>query len=435
MTEEIKVEMFVEKSMEGKYFKIPLEVPESVSKIDIYYSYKRFEYSENQNCTSRQEVNVIDFGLEDSGGNYIGSSGSDREYLWVSGYDSSQGFKKIEPEKGVWNILAGAYKVEDRGVFVTYKILFAKKERMLLKGDPHIHTDASDGNMSLSEVISASKSIGLDFIGIADHNNTTANRQIPWNSGISVIPGMEWTHYKGHALFLGKPGPFDSAMYANTSEQAIQAMKKAMDMGALVPINHPFFPGCQWELGFEKVPFNCVEVWNSMPKGSELAALKWWQAALSSGKKIPVIGGSDFHKLGLFGVMGTPTTWVYAQSKSPEDIVYAMRKGHCFISLTPQGPICDISCGDYSMGDTVAFESGKKALFTFDGLIKGDTIKIYSSRGVEFTIETTGEFKRTEEIDLKANDFLRAEVYRTLMPGMQPVLAMVSNPIYVDLRL
>lgn len=432
MTEEIKLEIQMGKLKEGIYFKIPFDVPENVCKIDIYYTYKRFEYLENQSCISRQEVNIIDFGIEDSNGNYIGSSGSDREHLWVSGYDSSQGFEKIQTQKGTWNILAGAYKVEDSGVLVTYRIVFTKEERVLLKGDPHIHTNASDGNMSLNEVIAAAKSIELDYIGVTDHNNTTANHQILWDAGITVIPGMEWTHYKGHALFLGRKGPFDSAMYANTTEQAALAMKKAMDMGALVSINHPFYPGCQWELGFDDVPFNCIEIWNSMPKGSEMAALNWWQAALSSGKKIPIIGGSDFHRLSLFSVMGTPATWVYAVSKSPQDIIAAMSLGHSFVSLTSQGPVCDISCGEFFMGDTVSYENGKSALFTFNGLAKGDIIRIYSSSGIEATIETTGEFKRCEEFNIKPNDFLRAEIYRTLLPGIPPVLAMVSNPIYVD---
>lgn len=430
MTEEVKVDLLIEKSKEGRYFKIPFHVPEKVCKIDIYYNYKRYEYTGNESSMTRKEINIIDFGLEDSNSCYIGSSGSDREHLWVSGYDSSQGFEKAETLMGEWNILVGAYKVEDSGVLVNYRIVFTKKERTLLKGDPHIHTSASDGNMSLDEIIAAAKSAGLDYVGITDHNNTTANRQIPWDTEITVLPGMEWTHYKGHALFLGWPGPFDSAMYANTSEDAALAMKKAMDMGALVSINHPFYPGCQWEFGFEETPFNCVEVWNGMPKASEAAALNWWQSALSSGRKIPILGGSDFHRLNLFAVVGTPTTWVYSESRSPQDIIWAMKAGRCFVTLTSQGPICDISCGEFFMGDTVEYENGKKVLFRFNGLSRGDTIKIYSSRGIEACIETAGEFKRCEEFDIRPNDFLRAEVYRTLLPGVPPVLAMVSNPIY-----
>jgi hypothetical protein len=84
------------------------------------------------------------------------------------------------------------------------------------------------------------------------------------------------------------------------------------------------------------------------------------------------------------------------------------------------------------MGDTVPFENNKNVLFTFDRLAKGDVIKIYSSKGVEAVIETGGEFKRCEEISIRHKDFLRAEIYRTLLPGFPAILALVSNPIYAE---
>ena len=36
---------------------------------------------------------------------------------------------------------------------------------------------------------------------------------------MTLIPGIEWTHYKGHATFLGVDHPYDDSFMANTTEE------------------------------------------------------------------------------------------------------------------------------------------------------------------------------------------------------------------------
>lgn len=77
---------------------------------------------------------------------------------------------------------------------------------MLTRGDLHIHSTASDGRLTPSEIILLARSLGIDTIALADHNSTggiieaaAAGRQY----GVSVIPAVELsTKYKGESIHL-----------------------------------------------------------------------------------------------------------------------------------------------------------------------------------------------------------------------------------------
>ncbi|UAK16400.1 hypothetical protein [Sporolactobacillus terrae] len=72
-------------------------------------------------------------------------------------------------------------------------------------------------------------------------------------------------------------------------------------------------------------------------------AIEWRHNQLCDGKKIPAIGGSDFHRPGLFNSLGVLTYCVYAWSKDPEDILSAIRYASKL----------DLTCGEASFGDTI----------------------------------------------------------------------------------
>ena len=82
------------------------------------------------------------------------------------------------------------------------------KERRLFKGDTHVHTTASDGILEPEEAALLARRMGLDFLIFTDHNNSAQNDRLPFYEDITLIPGTEWTHYKGHAGFLGTEQAF-----------------------------------------------------------------------------------------------------------------------------------------------------------------------------------------------------------------------------------
>ena len=65
---------------------------------------------------------------------------------------------------------------------------------MLSKGDFHIHSTASDGNCTPSEIVALAKRRHIDIISITDHNTTNGLDEAIYygkKCGIKVIPGVE----------------------------------------------------------------------------------------------------------------------------------------------------------------------------------------------------------------------------------------------------
>ncbi len=64
--------------------------------------------------------------------------------------------------------------------------------------DLHVHTTASDGELSSKQVVEKAKEIGLSAISIVDHDNVNAigsGRSWGKRLGIEVVPGLELTTY------------------------------------------------------------------------------------------------------------------------------------------------------------------------------------------------------------------------------------------------
>ena len=99
---------------------------------------------------------------------------------------------------------------------------------MLSKGDFHIHSTASDGELTPSEIVLAAKERGIDTIAIADHNTTNGiNEAAKFGKqyGISVIPAIELsTRYHHKSIHL--LGYFRNMMYTNcTFEEILKLVK------------------------------------------------------------------------------------------------------------------------------------------------------------------------------------------------------------------
>ena len=64
-----------------------------------------------------------------------------------------------------------------------------------------------------------------------------------------------------------------------------------------------------------RLPFDCLEIWNGPMRESNLRSIGCGQQLLA-GKKMPICGGSDYHRDTPFLFPGGPTTCVYAMSTS-----------------------------------------------------------------------------------------------------------------------
>ncbi len=224
--------------------------------------------------------------------------------------------------------------------------------------------------LSVEELAQRALRHGLDFLAITDHNQMVSADSLPKVPGVTLIPGIEWTHFKGHANFLGVDKPYDEPFFANDMQEIRARFESARSRGALITLNHPFEELCPFTFDMSALPFDCLEIWNGPMRESNLRAVGLWQSLLAAGKKIPITGGSDYHRDQLFIFPGGPTTCVYAMSPSPADILAALKQGHAYIVFAPDGPALELTAGDAMMGDSVPFAKVRELQIKASGLAR-----------------------------------------------------------------
>ena len=427
------LDIFIESSRVGTFFTLPFTMPADVESLTIRYSYERFHDGEPAGgFTPRIEINIIDIGLISPSGYQVGASGSNKTEIHIDSTSATPGYHIVPLTPGKWQILIGAYKIAPEGAKVTYELTFAPKQLRMLKGDLHTHTFGSDGVLGAEELARHALRHGLDFLAITDHNQFAATDAFPHVPGVTLIPGVEWTHYQGHANFLGVDRPYAGLFATNTPDEAAARFASARENGALIVLNHPFDEGAPFKFNFNVLPFDCLEIWNGPMRESNLRALGLWHSLLSAGKKIPIVGGSDYHRDNLFQILGGPTTCVFSMSTSPADILPALKAGHAYLTFAPIGPTLEFSAGGVLLGDSVRWADVKEMHIKVDGLITGDRINLVTRDASEslITASSTGSFDAV--IPMPAPGFARVEVHRVFIPGVPPLPALISNPIYFD---
>ncbi|MGN0486649.1 MAG: CehA/McbA family metallohydrolase [Acutalibacteraceae bacterium] len=370
---EIIIKHRIEKQNEGKYYTIPFEVPERVESLTVRYQYDK----RSQGLTGQsKKANIVDLGLINSDGHFVGWSGSSRESVTVAQANGTQGYFAQKIKSGTWQIIVGAYKVAGDYTDVVYTITFKEKQKRLYYGDLHIHTVASDGEFSAYEIGLRAKKIGLDFVATADHNNFSENFSLPKIDGVTFIPAVEWTHYKGHMNLFGVKAPFENSFVANTKEEMQSLLQQAKELGATVSVNHPKCPVCPYLWGDDDA-FDMLEIWNGPMRNANADALQYWTQLLRKGRKIPIVGGSDYHRRFFPVRMGNPVTAVLSEEGDCDSLMKNIRQGHSFVTSSVHGVKLMIRCGEAMMGDTLSKAPGHVSLeIEAENLRHGDLVLV-----------------------------------------------------------
>lgn len=419
------IEHLIPKSAEGSYYSIGFTVPDGLERVTVNYSYSRLA---GRAGGLARMVNVVDLGLADAHGTFLGWSGSARSTVFVGPYAATPGYHMAALVPGEWQILVGAYKIPDGGLPVRYEITYTPKAPRWLVGDLHMHSTASDGQHSVHTLARKALRANLDFIAVSDHNNYSENLHPPVVPGLTLLPAVEWTHYRGHMNFFGVPAPFDNSFVANSEQEMLALVAHAKAKGALVSVNHPKCTLCPYLWQSEDC-FDLVEVWNGPMRKANLNAVAWWHGLLLRGKKLPLVGGSDYHRDRRVVRFAHPVTWVHAPSPAPGDILRALACGHSYVAAKAGGVRLQLRCGTAMMGDTVTATDDAALELSACGLGPGMRVRLVTSQG------TAAEWRRFEGGQLAATvpcgpgwQFAYLTVSRRVFGT--DYLCAISNPIY-----
>jgi hypothetical protein len=417
---------------QGRYLKLSFDVPANTDRVEVEYAYDRFVTEELPEGRRRREAAIVDLGLYDETGRMRGWSGSERTSVAISASSATPGYTAGPVGAGRWAVSLGLSKISG-AVEVRVTIRLPEKREILLAGDLHVHTVNSDGALRTSEMVELCRREGLDFVALTDHNSTRQNDEIGRENGITVIPGMEYTNYRGHANFFFPVGHgrFEVDPLSNSLEEMRDTVEAARTIGATISLNHPYNYLCPWKFGFEGFHWDMVEAWNGAGDPGDARTIAWWHDLLCHGAHTPVVGGSDFHRHELLRHVGAPTTFVYAASRAADDIVAGLRAGRSFIAFSRKGPLLDLRVGGKGFGESVTLGGPEEGTAVVRSAKTGDRARLLDGRGnvKEWQVPFDGEHVTRFAASPDAM-FYRLEVRRTLTPGVELLIAL-SNPVFV----
>lgn len=424
----ITFEITIEKHQEGTYFPVAFNVPAGVESLIISYEYRRIA-SHKEAIDS--PVNIVDLGVLNAADVFLGWSGSSRRQIEIGEFSSTPGYLHQPINEGPWSVLIGAYKIQSSGLSVHYRVEFIMKKARWLYGDIHMHSTASDGKLDRTQVIAKAKKIGLDFIAITDHNNYSENLVLPRISGLTLIPGVEWTHYQGHMNFYGTSVPFSNSFVVNNESEMKRLIQKAKELGTIISVNHPKDRYCPY-LWADDECFDMLEVWNGPMRSDNVKALNWWIDFLNKGRRIPIVGGSDFHRNRNIVRMGNPITAVYAKSPSPDDTLKALLAGHSYVTSSLKGPRLELIDMDLHFGDTLKISEPTQIAFVATSLSWGMCVKVIYNNKENIYCKHHSVGKIALEIEVEKSGYIFFIVLRRFL-GKQRIEAL-SNPLYIENR-
>ncbi|MFD6420613.1 CehA/McbA family metallohydrolase [Streptomyces sp. NPDC060198] len=307
------------------------------------------------------------------------------------------------------------------------------------RGDCHVHSVYSDGELTPAELAAAARAAGLDFVATTDHNTAAAHGGWAEQSGdgLLVILGAEVTTATGHWLALGiGPGEVVDWEYGVREGQIGSRLAQVHRAGGICVAAHPHAPYPTGTFTHAYEGFDAVEVWNGL-WASDLpwnadneAALAEWGRGLAAevhrSRWRPAVGNSDTH---LAGQLGVPHTVVLAEELTTPAVLAALRAGRSWIAGSAA---VDVSFTATAGAETAEVGGcldtrGREAVVR--ARVRGApsaTVSFHTERGVVHHVRLAPEGSGEVEWRTSAGEsgFVRAEVRH---PDRQ--MAAITNPV------
>ncbi|MDR1939807.1 MAG: CehA/McbA family metallohydrolase [Clostridiales bacterium] len=304
----------------------------------------------------------------------------------------------------------------------------------------HCHTIHSDGAMTPERLVDRAKRRGYSAIALTDHNvysACAAAKAAGESVGLTVIGGIEWTTFFGHAVCLSDDsGGVDWRDITKTNIGSLARLAK--NNGAIVTVAHPKrmgYPvctGCHWDFETDDYGgFTAFEVWSQSEDGDSLQnrlSEQFYRKLLNKGFRLSAVYGYDWHIERQGSENYFFNTYIGADGASADELKDGLRRGDTYIAS-------GLSAALYAGGRRLAFGSEiRSGKHVFDlkigkGLCKGgvipETLEISGSALRETVAAAVGNGVC---LDLSPG-WLMFKVYGLSEGRTKPLL--VTSPIYV----
>ncbi len=465
------------KENSSRYFYVSFAVPVHTKSVSISYNYDK------KGGLNTLDLGVFDANFTDSEKSlrgFRGWSGGRRSEIFISESGATNGYLPGKIPPGKWQIILGLYKIAPEGVEVTIDVKFNQIEAKLFdqpaeesnreftlptfeklppahnfkglkwfRGDLHLHTFHSDGNWTFPWIFGLANALGLDFVGLTDHNTSSHHQEIDKLSlkyrNLLAMRGEEVTTYGGHFNVWGLPRGevIDFRVTPGNVLKLQESIERTHSLGLIASINHPtaVCGGCDWSYG-DWTKMDAVEIWNGGWDFQDEAALKKWDALLRDGKFIPAIGSSDTHSppLGQKDYqtnpgLGSPTNHVGAKKLLQSEILSAIKQGRVWVNSKANNQIIRFSASSgqksRTIGDIIETVDGSIEI----GLIASNypqnaTILIISDGKAVLSKKISGhEFTTKQNFKIDNDSYFRVEIR-----DHENKMLSLSNPIFVKIK-
>ncbi|HBI64115.1 MAG TPA: PHP domain-containing protein [Clostridiales bacterium] len=207
----------------------------------------------------------------------------------------------------------------------------------------HTHTQHSDGDFTVSELVHAAKQRGFHAVCLSDHNTMSGLPELyeaAEREHMVPIPAIEWTTYWGHMLVLDEQGYTDwRGVRPEEIDAAIASIHRNHGLAGIAhpfALDNPINTGYHWDFqvaDWDSVDF--LEVWsrdNAPCKIQSYRALQLWETLLNRGCHITATSGRDWHREDTYHYAHT---YVLAENLTKESVLHAVKAGQICLAAGP----------------------------------------------------------------------------------------------------
>ncbi|MFA6934988.1 MAG: CehA/McbA family metallohydrolase [Sphaerochaetaceae bacterium] len=299
-------------------------------------------------------------------------------------------------------------------------------ERFVLTGDLHCHSGESNGSgIPTSRVLADSIKAGYDFVALTDHGTVDQNKYDWSTDELLVLSGLELGTNLGHFNILGLTEMPNLPRIDSTEEEFNTYIDYLHGLGALIQHNHP-------NRGLDpSVPFtynlntDFVEILNRGLNDEDKRTLQRdFYNMLAAGKSFVGTAGSDAHR-DYTSRHEFNNVWVTERTEVA--VLYALNKGHSYVTTAADGPVIQLTCGTAIMGDTVSCSTGQSVDINITALAEGSIVKVLNKGGLVLEQAATSSSLAIRIPTQSSTGLVRVEIW-----GSDGSIIAFSNPLYIS---